>query len=48
MTLEGRKPLVENSDEVSWSAAAFSNYAEMGRDQHRAERLVVPLRLLTL
>ena len=27
MTLEGGKPLIENSDEVSWTAAAFSYYA---------------------
>jgi acyl-CoA reductase-like NAD-dependent aldehyde dehydrogenase len=32
MTLEGGKPLVENSDEVSWTAAAFDYYAEIGRD----------------
>jgi len=32
MTLEGGKPLIENSDEVSWTAAAFSYYAEMGRN----------------
>src|SRR3954447_20378665 len=32
MTLEGGKPLVENSDEVSWSAACFDYYAEIGRD----------------
>jgi acyl-CoA reductase-like NAD-dependent aldehyde dehydrogenase len=32
MTLEGGKPLVENSDEVSWTAAAFDYYAEMGRN----------------
>src|SRR3954452_736378 len=29
MTLEGGKPLVENSDEVGWTAAAFNYYAEM-------------------
>ena len=32
MTLEGGKPLIENSDEVGWTAAAFSYYAEMGRN----------------
>jgi betaine-aldehyde dehydrogenase len=32
MTLEGGKPLIENSDEVGWTAAAFDYYAELGRD----------------
>jgi acyl-CoA reductase-like NAD-dependent aldehyde dehydrogenase len=32
MTAEGGKPLIENSDEVGWSAAAFDYYAELGRD----------------
>ncbi len=32
MTLEGGKPLVENSDEVCWTAACFDYYAEIGRD----------------
>jgi betaine-aldehyde dehydrogenase len=32
MTREGGKPLIENSDEVGWSAAAFDYYAEIGRD----------------
>src|SRR5918996_5990860 len=32
MTLEGGKPLIENSDEVGWTAAAFDYYAEIGRD----------------
>ena len=32
MTLEGGKPLIENSDEVSWTAAAFDYYAEIGRN----------------
>jgi acyl-CoA reductase-like NAD-dependent aldehyde dehydrogenase len=32
MTREGGKPLVENSDEVGWTAAAFDYYAEMGRN----------------
>jgi acyl-CoA reductase-like NAD-dependent aldehyde dehydrogenase len=33
MTREGGKPLVENSDEVGWTAAAFDYYAEIGRDE---------------
>jgi acyl-CoA reductase-like NAD-dependent aldehyde dehydrogenase len=32
MTREGGKPLVENTDEVGWTAAAFDYYAEMGRN----------------
>jgi acyl-CoA reductase-like NAD-dependent aldehyde dehydrogenase len=32
MTLEGGKPLIENADEVGWTAAAFDYYAEIGRD----------------
>ena len=32
MTLEGGKPLIENRDEVGWTAAAFDYYAEMGRN----------------
>jgi acyl-CoA reductase-like NAD-dependent aldehyde dehydrogenase len=32
MTREGGKPLIENSDEVGWTAAAFDYYAEMGRN----------------
>ena len=32
MTSEGGKPRVENADEVSWTAAAFDYYAEIGRD----------------
>jgi acyl-CoA reductase-like NAD-dependent aldehyde dehydrogenase len=32
MTREGGKPLVENSDEVGWTAAVFDYYAEIGRD----------------
>ena len=32
MTLEGGKPLVENADEVGWTAACFDYYAEIGRD----------------
>jgi acyl-CoA reductase-like NAD-dependent aldehyde dehydrogenase len=32
LTHEGGKPLIENSDEVGWTAAAFDYYAEMGRN----------------
>src|ERR687895_633749 len=32
MTLEGGKPLIENTDEVGWTAAAFDYYAEIGRN----------------
>jgi acyl-CoA reductase-like NAD-dependent aldehyde dehydrogenase len=32
MTLEGGKPLIENSDEIGWTATAFDYYAEIGRD----------------
>ena len=32
MTREGGKPLIENTDEVGWTAAAFDYYAEMGRN----------------
>ena len=32
MTSEGGKPLIENSDEIEWCAAAFDYYAEIGRD----------------
>ena len=32
MTREGGKPLVENADEVDWTAAAFDYYAEIGRN----------------
>jgi acyl-CoA reductase-like NAD-dependent aldehyde dehydrogenase len=32
MTAEGGKPLIENSDEVSWVVACFHYYAEIGRD----------------
>ncbi|MGD8465465.1 MAG: aldehyde dehydrogenase family protein [Anaerolineae bacterium] len=31
LTLEGGKPLVENLDEVEWTAACFDYYAEIGR-----------------
>lgn len=32
LTREGGKPLVENRDEMSWSAACFRYYAEIGRN----------------
>ena len=32
MTKEGGKPLIENSDEIGWTAAAFDYYAELGRN----------------
>src|SRR6202008_4150913 len=41
MSLEGGKPLVENSDEVGWTAAAFDYYAEMGRNF--AGRVIPPI-----
>ncbi len=39
MTREGGKPLVENRDEVGWTAAAFDYYAEIGRE---SEGRVIP------
>jgi betaine-aldehyde dehydrogenase len=41
MTLEGGKPLIENSDEIGWTAAAFDYYAEIGRDS--AGRVIPPI-----
>jgi acyl-CoA reductase-like NAD-dependent aldehyde dehydrogenase len=41
MTTEGGKPLIENSDEVGWTAAAFDYYAEMGRNF--AGRVIPPI-----
>jgi acyl-CoA reductase-like NAD-dependent aldehyde dehydrogenase len=32
MTMEGGKPLIENTDEISWVVACFRYYAEIGRD----------------
>ena len=32
LTREGGKPLVENRDEMGWSAACFRYYAELGRN----------------
>lgn len=31
LTLEGGKPLIENEDEIEWTAACFDYYAELGR-----------------
>ena len=31
MTREGGKPLIENRDEVGWTASAFDFYAELAR-----------------
>ena len=41
MTLEGGKPLIENADEVDWTAAAFDFYAELGRAS--AGRVIPPI-----
>jgi acyl-CoA reductase-like NAD-dependent aldehyde dehydrogenase len=41
MTKEGGKPLVENSDEVGWTAAAFDYYAELGLNF--AGRVIPPI-----
>ena len=41
MTREGGKPLIENRDEVGWTAAAFDYYAELGRDA--AGRVIPPI-----
>jgi len=41
MALEGGKPLVENTDEVGWTANAFSYYAELGR--HERGRVIPPV-----
>ncbi len=41
MTREGGKPLIENRDEIGWSAAAFDYYAEIGRDS--AGRVIPPI-----
>ncbi len=41
MTKEGGKPLIENSDEVGWTAAALDYYAEIGRDS--AGRVIPPI-----
>jgi acyl-CoA reductase-like NAD-dependent aldehyde dehydrogenase len=41
MTTEGGKPVIENSDEIEWCAAAFDYYAEIGRDS--AGRVIPPI-----
>jgi acyl-CoA reductase-like NAD-dependent aldehyde dehydrogenase len=41
MTAEGGKPVIENADEVGWTAAAFDYYAEIGRDS--AGRVIPPI-----
>jgi acyl-CoA reductase-like NAD-dependent aldehyde dehydrogenase len=41
MTAEGGKPLLENRDELEWTAAAFDYYAEIGRDH--AGRVIPPI-----
>jgi len=41
MTAEIGKPLIENRDEIDWTAAAFDYYAEIGRDS--AGRVIPPI-----
>ena len=41
MTREGGKPLVENRDEVGWTAGAFDYYAEIARSS--AGRVIPPI-----
>jgi betaine-aldehyde dehydrogenase len=41
MAAEGGKPLIENRDELDWTAAAFDYYAEIGRDH--AGRVIPPI-----
>jgi betaine-aldehyde dehydrogenase len=41
MTAEGGKTLIENRDELEWTAAAFDYYAEIGRDH--AGRVIPPI-----
>lgn len=41
MCLEGGKPLIENSDEVGWTASAFDFYAELARAS--AGRVIPPI-----
>jgi betaine-aldehyde dehydrogenase len=41
MTAEGGKPLVENVDEVGWTANAFTFYAELARSE--AGRVIPPV-----
>ncbi len=46
MTAEGGKPLLENTDEIGWTAAAFDYYAEIGRDS--AGRVIPPIEVSQL
>lgn len=41
MTAEGGKPIIENADEVGWTAAAFDFYAELARVQ--SGRVIPPV-----
>src|SRR3712207_4444150 len=41
MTREGGKPLLENRDEVGWTASAFAFYAELARAS--AGRVIPPV-----
>jgi betaine-aldehyde dehydrogenase len=41
MTLEGGKPLIENSDEIEWCAGVFDYYGEIARDQ--AGKVLAPV-----
>ena len=41
MTREGGKPLIENRDEVGWTASAFDFYAELARTS--AGRVIPPV-----
>ena len=43
MTREGGKPLIENRDEVGWTASAFEFYAELARTS--AGRVIPPVEL---
>ena len=36
MTREGGKPLIENRDEVGWTASAFDFYAELAARRRAA------------
>ncbi len=46
MTAEGGKPLIENADEVGWTAAAFDFYAELARLQ--TGRVIPPVEVQQL
>ncbi len=39
LTLEDGKPLIENKDEMGWSAACFRYYAEIGRNSRGGIRM---------